>query len=770
MKTNTFIIFALILSVVTPVVAYDWVLTDGKVWSRQNGAITLSNDQKLFNVVHTGKDDWALSEGNRITVKAGDVFQLEAKMKVEGDGDAAISVVTRKKNGDVVAWTYGTKSIRENGEWVSLHSKFMIPPDVATIEPRVVGNGNATVFVETFSLTKTKTRDIAIKDEKTVTLDNKFLNVTFNTSSGTFSVTDKRTKRIWLPSPFAARNFVVVPKQAANEAVNSFRFGLVNTESLLEYNVTVTLESESPELIVRLDGNGSMPTNIEYPPAFASKIGDRLIVPVNEGIGYPVDIQGDIRLGRLIAYGGHGICMAFWGQVDDANGAGSIAILETPDDASINFTRNSENLLQVNTVWEPSRGEFRYQRSVRFVFFNNGGHVTVCKRYREYAKQIGLLVPFTDKVMKNPNIDLLLGAANIWYWENNKVELVKEMKELGIDRILWSGGGSAEQLTELNKIENVLTSRYDIYQDVMNPAHFDKVWVHGDWTTAAWDKDINWTNTNGEWRKGWYVDQKDKTQPRIPCAVICDAKAVKYARERISNELKTKPFTARFIDTTVAAPWFECYHPDHPMTRSDSRQHKMELLGLIGELGLVCGSETGHDASVPFCDFFEGMLSLGQYRVNESGRNMLQVIDEVPTQIERFQVNAALRLPLWELVYHDCTVAMWYWGDYNNKLPRVWRKRDLFNALYGTPPMYMFTSANWKENKQKFAESYKTAAATARATAYAEMTEHNILSPDRLVQQTVFANGVKVTVNFGEEPFKLVDGTVLKGNDWKMEK
>jgi Glycosyl hydrolases related to GH101 family, GH129 len=47
------------------------------------------------------------------------------------------------------------------------------------------------------------------------------------------------------------------------------------------------------------------------------------------------------------------------------------------------------------------------------------------------------------------------------------------------------------------------------------------------------------------------------------------------------------------------------------------------------------------------------------------------------------------RLLLWELVYHDCVVTQWYWGDYNNKLPAVWDRRDLYNALYGTPPMFI---------------------------------------------------------------------------------
>ena len=41
------------------------------------------------------------------------------------------------------------------------------------------------------------------------------------------------------------------------------------------------------------------------------------------------------------------------------------------------------------------------------------------------------------------------------------------------------------------------------------------------------------------------------------------------------------------------------------------------------------------------------------------------------------------------------------------------------------------------------------------------MTDHRILSPDRMVQQTVFADGTVVTVNFGEKPFDLPDGASL---------
>jgi hypothetical protein len=201
------------------------------------------------------------------------------------------------------------------------------------------------------------------------------------------------------------------------------------------------------------------------------------------------------------------------------------------------------------------------------------------------------------------------------------------------------------------------------------------------------------------------------------------------------------------------------------MTRSQSREGKMKLLKLVGDSGLVCGSETGHEASVPFCDYFEGMLSIGPYRVPDSGRNMLRIWNEVPEQVAKYQVGESYRLPLWELVYHDCVVAQWYWGDYNNKLPSIWRKRDLFNALYGTPPMYLFDQAQWQEKKAAFAASYKVAQPVARATGYAEMTDHRILTPDRKVQQAIFANGVTVTVNFGAQPYQTPQGATIPALD-----
>jgi len=80
--------------------------------------------------------------------------------------------------------------------------------------------------------------------------------------------------------------------------------------------------------------------------------------------------------------------------------------------------------------------------------------------------------------------------------------------------------------------------------------------------------------------------------------------------------------------------------------------------------------------------------------------------------------------------------------------------------------MFMFKKDFWNENKERFAQSYKSISAVARAAGYAEMTDHCFLTPDGDIQQTKFANGLAVTVNFGDKPYRLPDAKLVKPMDF----
>jgi hypothetical protein len=740
-------------------------VADWRLWARAKDAATVArddtvrhDDQPTLRVEHTGAKDWSLEpRASRFAVAAGDMLELSAWLRVQGEGEGQISFVTYDKSKSAVIWLAGMRSVHGTSDWKLLTARLVVPKGVAEVAPRLTGSGPATVWLDAFSVRKLgNIADLRAKGlADRVTLENPSLAVTFDTTDATLSVLDKRSQQTW-------RQRVVDPGLVVLAVTEDAKTNTLAAKLLLAaegINLAATIRLDGAEVLVSLVGDGDLPHPLAWPSPFLSDKGTYLVIPMNEGISYPV-ADASIEPGRLVAYGGHGICMSFWGVTDGEKG--HMAIIETPDDAAIRWTRiDGELLLAVAPEWESQKGKFGYQRRLRYVFLDRGGHVAMCKRYREYVRnERHSLVTLDEKRKANPNVDLLIGAVNVWCWDKDPVAIVKQLQAAGIERILWSTAASADAIKTLNDMPGVLASRYDIYQDVMDPANFKRLqWVHPDWTTAGWPGDLC-IRADGQWARGWEVETKDGGM--LPCGVLCDRQAIPYAEKRVSEELKVKSYRCRFIDTTTAASWRECYSPDHPMTRTQSRESKMKLLELMSDrFKLVTGSETGHDAAVPYVHYFEGMLSLGPYRVPDSGRDMMRTWDSVPEPVAKFQVGWQYRLPLWELVYHDCVVAQWYWGDYNNKLPGIWDKRDLFNVLYGTPPMFMFDAARWQKNKDRFVQTYRATCPVARAAGYSEMVDHRFLTPDRSVQQTRFANGVTVTVNFSDRLFILNGQTTI---------
>ncbi|MBI5691418.1 MAG: hypothetical protein HZC55_15135 [Verrucomicrobia bacterium] len=722
---------------------------------------TFHGGRAAVRLEHTGARDWSFESAERLTVEAGDVLELQAWLKVQSGSGLTLGVSTWDASGRNLSWSHGAQTTRVHSGWQLVRARFVVPEGVTRIQPRLLGSGPMVAWADDFSLE----RKFNLRDRRgtgfpaKVAVASPTLAIEFHTGDATLVVVDRRPGGRQWSQRRQGQDLLVTGATASRDRLE---IRLFHATSGVDFTAVLQPDPDQPELLVTLRGEGALGSPVVFPHPFTGEPGDYLVVPMNEGISYPVD-DPTIAPMRLIAYGGHGICMAFWGLTDGTRG--QMALLETPDDASIRLDR-LDGRLAIAPSWEAQRGAFGPERRLRYVFLNSGGHVAMAKRYRAYARQIGILKTLEEKRRDVPAVERLYGAANIWCWDKDAVAMARELQAAGLQRLLWSNRQGPEGIAAMNAL-GILTSRYDIYQDVMDPAQFPRLrGVHADWTTAAWPKDLI-LDRAGQWIHGWGVTAKDGTQ--IPCGVLCDRRALDYARERIPPELATHRYLGRFIDTTTASSWRECYHPDHPMTRSESRHWKMELLRYMSESQhLVTGSETGHDAAVPYLHFLEGMMSLGPYRVPDSGRRMQQIWDEVPERVAKFQLGHTYRLPLFELVFHDCVVSYWYWGDYNNKLPALWDKRDLFNVLYGAPPMYMFDRKFWTAHRSRFVQSYENTCPHIAKIAAAEMTDHRFLTPDRHVQETRFGNGTTITVNFGNAPYTLPDGAILGAGRYRV--
>ena len=455
-------------------------------------------------------------------------------MKLAGEGSATISVTLYDAKDRAIDWSYGAQSTRATSEWRRLHSRFVVPPQAATMLPRLIGDGPATVWMDDASLLRTgsienvRGRNLPEK----LTASNETIEATFHVADASLTLVDRRNGHAWRQRP--SRQVVVLEAKPAD---HGFRLRLLDLASVLELACTVRLESQGPEMVVELSASGDLPGRVKFPPAWTSSRDSLLILPVNEGISYPA---GDSSLEPMSyhLFGGHGLCMAWWGLVEGEQGI--MALVETPDDAAVDIPR-LDGLLTLAPQWLPQKGQFGPSRKIRYVFFDQGGYVAMCKRYRRYAqtdRPSGNRWPRSGKA--NPNVDLLVGAVNVWCCDRNAVAICREMQAAGISaHPLEQRRQGPEQTPTDERQMGVLTSRYDIYQDVMDPANFPSL----RWTASRigprrpGPKDLM-LDAHGDWdpRLG---ESRAKDGRKYPCGVLCDRQALDYARRRGSGRSLT---------------------------------------------------------------------------------------------------------------------------------------------------------------------------------------------------------------------------------------
>jgi len=383
-----------------------------ELWTRKPGCGEVTLDKEVshsgsyaIRIEHRGEEDWSFSSEKRLDVKPGDLFTLQAWVKIKGRGSTTIGVITYDKNGKAIEWSFGERSATGPGDWHLLRSRFVIPRNVVTIGPRLIGYQAATVWLDDFSLAKeANVIEMRPKDmPERLSISNATISLTLNAADATLSVIDKRTGQKWRQRSLAEGGIL----RSAKVAGDSIEMTLLHAPSGMDVQTVIQLEPDCPEFTVTLSAEGDLEQPLRFPHPFVTEPGMYLALPMNEGISYPVEDK-TINTRRLIAYGGHGICMAFWGVTDGQKG--HMAIIETPDDASIQIKR-LDGKLCIAPEWDSQKQRFGYTRKLRYVFFDKGGHVAMCKRYRQHAKQTGKFKTLEEKRRENPNVDLLIGAV-----------------------------------------------------------------------------------------------------------------------------------------------------------------------------------------------------------------------------------------------------------------------------------------------------------------------------------------------------------------------
>jgi Family of unknown function (DUF5696) len=625
----------------------------------------------------------------------------------------------------------------------------------------------------------------------------------------------------------AQKNIEAVAGTGVRISLSGFRsrLGPVREDRGVESSLSATLEIDlaqgSPELTFRvLELRNTSPywtlESIEWPmrlfPVRTLDDDGYIVFPQEQGFIVPSRFdQGYFRYLNWIweriagsAFVSDSISMPWYGAKKGQSSF--LAIIETPDDVAYGVIANdvrapgqppappsavpgpntalmSPRLSAIWPLWRSTKGDLGYPRIARYIFQPHGGYVEMCKTYRKYAQQLGKLVTLKQKMTANPEVAKLIGAPNfeIHVVANRarqpqyltlsgpitdgahqlqtsfeQIEaMVKDMHDnLHLDRALiriagWGGrgydndrpidaavvneeaGGTARLARAIAaaKQAGYLGGLWDDYREMeVNAPSYDEKYIVREASGARF---VGFTSDGGH--------SED----------VCAREAVKMFRKNMEGYQRDLKPNLIYLDTIGGLALTECYDPRHPMTRTDNREARIDIMRVVTDQKMVLGAEgTPTDWSLALASFY----------------------DEHPIRI-------GIEVPLYSLVYHDC--AMLYrqhsnpfnYGLDNYGFVRggAWPGKFLRALLYGDQSSWTFSNRAyyaWRDTLKKINDILEP---HQKRLAHEEMLNHEILTPDLLVQRTTFSSGIQVTVNYGEFPFKLEDGSELPAYGYRVK-
>jgi len=422
--------------------------------------------------------------------------------------------------------------------------------------------------------------------------------------------------------------------------------------------------------------------------------------------------------------------------------------------------------LTASPAWLKSLGKWADRRVVRYRT-TTGGYVGQAKAFRDWAKANGLHKTLRQKIKETPALERLLGGRflamnqartshldrfetyglpisdrirrgfgklDVSFTHAQAARAISQAREDGMDRGLvkikgWIKGGydeshpdiwppdealgTVDEMRQLLAAGPLVGALHDNYQDIYEHC-------------PSFPKGVM-RLSNGELTFGgvWSGGQ---------AYLLCSKAGLEYAR-RNWQQIRTLRPEGMFIDTTTASPLYECYDPDHPMSRAEDERYKLELLKFYKSEGMILGSEEGRDFAAAVVDFYEN-----RHR-------------HVPGE----------SIPLWPLVYHDAVLCGRYFPPTAPERFGQGAPNMLTDLLWG----YMLY---WQTGSP---EAWQRMRADFRACGFVdawhgrigldEMTGHAFLREDDLVERTEFSSGLSIVANYSAEPATVGGATVAPG-------
>ena len=714
-------------------------------WSRDSkGSATVVSTSaysgtKALQVTYTGSQDWSYTVNKEYSVKTGDLFELSAWVNASTVfSDAQLSVELKDSTGTVTNWVYGTCAFANtNGQYKQFTSSFTVPAKVKKIVPRLMGYGASNFLVDEVSMTLLGN---LVGSNKNYTLENSRLKSVISYPSMKITTLDKVNSKVYTTEPLYEYSVASLDSSVPEKLVINAHHLTMKIDLKFEFS----LSENTLDIRLKCDSSAILKDNLHFPGAIASKTNDFLVIPRGTGVIWPVNKN---YFSSSFAFYDWKSTMSFIGVTDLKSGY--MIVTEDPWDTEANLSKaNSASFINPLMTHLSAKGIWGYNRSLHVVFVNDG-YPEMCQWYKKYVEAKGYRKTLIQKASENPAMNRLKGAVDFWVINMSFVQKdADNLIKYGLDRALFSFNSYEYALPKLIDSLNVkgfLTSKYDIFTDVF-PANI--LPTAAGYRREGYPDDVI-VKKDGTLQQGWLAFVNGS---QLQGYYTCSQTHTAWATKEITIDLATNRYNARFIDVEMASGLKECYSAVHPVSRKMDAQSRVAALNAVkNKFSLVTGVEEARDFAFPVADFGEGTMTINP-QVN-AGYDWSSPIDTIGAYYGQNNLNATTRIPLHGLVYHDVHIPTWYTGDGVSKVPSLWDDKDLFNILYASMPLFMPPNRTyWTTNQEKFLTSYHLISSITRNVAFEEMTKHSFLSTDRMMQQTEFSNGWKVTVNFNKTP------------------
>ena len=219
-----------------------WAFKELRAWARVKNAVKLTTlPDGAFEVRHTGGPDWCVNGCPQIAVKHGDVFELtcetEALADMPDSRTVCMSAILRDAKGVEVSWSYGEGHAKPGQP---IQTTFMVPRDVATVQPRVLGNGVVGARVRNVRVARTGNALPEAGQLESCAFANASLRG--RVGGAGFEVEDVRTGRTW--KPVSCSRWSVEELSRRQDADGSIRATFINTETMKRWQAVYRAEKD----------------------------------------------------------------------------------------------------------------------------------------------------------------------------------------------------------------------------------------------------------------------------------------------------------------------------------------------------------------------------------------------------------------------------------------------------------------------------------------------------------------------------------------------